>query len=449
MPYKRLLCFAMVLAIGFATACYIYQVGHPPCCDSLSYTVMSKVYADSGLGNTPFSELRTYGYPAFLALFQHLSINLGVNFNLLIFVAQFLLYIAFAALLSRLVYVDVSHRIGALLMLGLTLNLLIYPSLSIVLTDGFSVIVLLAMVAVATTVLLRGEHMRWRALVLHSLLIGLLAGFSTIVRPASIHFLGFVLPALAYISFNLRNARAFKVTTIFVLFLVGFLISVAPQVALNWHTFHKATFFPSVDLQRIQLTFGQRYLKYGTFMIQGEGHPLPYMSPWASLADGTKSYFLVHPREGILTAFLHIFGALDFDYLFTYIYDTTVFYRPVLFLFSHTAIFWGLGGWLMMLSDWRSDRKIQDISKIHLIRGFFLLTSATYALSWAAVFAPSAVENRFALPMFTLLMPLAVWAICELFANRRFFWAKIGGFSLYLALAACISVWLGSLKVVL
>jgi hypothetical protein len=444
---KSLISVTAVIAVLFAYGCYAYQLGHPPCCDSLSYSGMAKIYATSGIINTPFSDIRTYGYPIFLSVLWRVSEASGVTLPLLAFVVQVALYIGLSGILAKLIYDEVSPRVGVIVALGLTANLLVYPSLSIVLTDGFSVVVELSIILVLASLFFRRQRIGLLSWATHALVIGLLAGYAAIVRPASINFVGFVIPALIFISFVAPPQRGVRALLLASWAIVGFALAVTPQILFNWHFFHKATFLPSFDLPGIQLLVGQSRLKYGTLMVDGVGHGMPYASPWITLADGTTSYFFRYPRVGLLTAAIHVFGALDFDYLFTYIYDINVAYRPVLFLFSQTIVFWGISGWVMMLLAWRSERT-HDLDNTMRARNFFLVVSGAYVVSWLAVYAPSAVENRFALPIITLLMPLALWAIIELLRHRQHIFFKIGGFAAYLFLAGGVSLWLSTLRVI-
>ena len=50
----------------------------------------------------------------------------------------------------------------------------------------------------------------------------------------------------------------------------------------------------------------------------------------------------------VKTGLVHIFAALDFDYFFPYIYDLDPWYQGPLFVLSHSIVFWGVVGCLLI-----------------------------------------------------------------------------------------------------
>ncbi|MEX3931239.1 hypothetical protein AB4Y32_05360 [Paraburkholderia phymatum] len=404
---------------------------------------MANQFADSGIGKTEFSDLRPYGYPLFLALVLRIGKAVGLSFSFSIFLAQTCLYLLVSWYFSRIVYKEWSKPIGQYVLLGLFGNILVFPALGIALSDGFSLILQIAIVAIFTRLYLLAGKSSPVSVWLRLFLIGLLTGFAVMVRPGNIHFLLFEAVALVLYSFSLCKMRRGQFIIWLIVAALGFAIAVAPQVIFNRVVFHVNSFLPVYDLQGRQLFFGQQYLKYGTAVNDlGQGSAMPYMSPWASSATGTIAWYFSHPLAGAVTLLAHIFGAVDFDYLFTYVHLNAHSWRWLSFLVSQGVVFWGLAGWTRI---YRAALAFEKGEQRDLFRAFCIVSFA-YVASWLAVYAPSAVENRYAFPLVTLFLPVALWALCTIKSLRNAGWLCIC-FGIYLLFSGAASMWLSSLRV--
>lgn len=404
---------------------------------------MAKQFADSGIGKTEFSDLRPYGYPLFLAWVLRIGKAVGLSFALSIFVAQTCLYLLVSWYLSTIIYNRWSKSIGQYVLLGLFGNILIFPALGIALSDGFSLILQITIVSIFARLYLLADKSSPVSVWLQLLVIGLLTGFAVMVRPGNIHFLLFEAVALVLYCGSRREMQASQFVVWLAVAALGFAIAVAPQVIFNRAVFHANSFLPVYDLQGRQLLFGQQYLKYGTAVNDlGQGSAMPYMSPWANSATGTIAWYLRYPLPGAVTLFAHIFGAVDFDYLFTYIHLNAHSWRCLSFLVSQGVVFWGLAGWTRI---YRAALALEKGEQREVIRAFCIVSFA-YLASWLAVYAPSAVENRYAFPLVTLFLPIALWALATLKSLRNAGWLCIC-FGIYLVFAGAVSSWLSSLRV--
>jgi hypothetical protein len=212
---------------------------------------------------------------------------------------------------------------------------------------------------------------------------------------------------------------------------------------------------PIYDIKTKQVESGLRNIKYATSMV-GKPSGIFYRNPMfpdTKVRHGIEWYFH-EPMRGVGTVVLRMFGGFDFDYLFPYIYDLRPNYRPALFLLSQFIVFFGLGG-IVLLAFPKLARRVLGEASAHRLCWKAPITAGQVFIpvfvAWAAIYALSAIENRFALPMITVLMPVAAaafWALISVFRSgmvKRGFWV-LAGFFAWIALAVPLALILEQAK---
>jgi hypothetical protein len=393
---------ASILAILLLGVLWRYIVKHPPCCDAQGYLVMANAYLGWDAPAALFEELktiRTYGYPAFLVPLLLVAKWTGANPVRVIFVVQIALYWLAAWWLAREYRHLHGERDGRLAFYALLANALVYPLVAIPLTDGLSVCLLFVLLAVGLRMLRAqagaGAATGWHLLV--ALPLGLLTGFALMVRPSNLSFVGIPVLALVFMAVISARTKARASATVPALLLAGagFLLVIAPQLAINVTHYGKWSILPTVNLGATVLEWGKHVLKYLTNMSGTEVQQC-YRAPWPVPADQGVGWYFRHPLVGFKTAVLHVFGALDYDYYFTYVYDLKQPYRPLLFLYVHTCLFFGAVGLAARTVEARFSRWSGA--------GYLVTASAAYLLLWAAIQAVSHAEVRYSIGVFSLLL---------------------------------------------
>ncbi len=441
---------SLILAIGLATVFYMHALAFPSCCDARQYAEMARYYETHGLSPyAPHSDVRTFGYPWILSLVSRAAAITGAPLVTMVFVVQVALYFGLVVLLYRRVSQAFGSAAGAAVFYGLAFNVLLLPYLSLTLTDGFSVILLLG---AAVVLIGLSTDDRPRATLFRAGLLGLLVGIAVIVRPANLWFGALiVIGALLVFRKYSRSTggpttmRAGRGVLLFAAISVSAcLVAMMPQSALNWARARQATPLPIYDLKTKQVESGLRNIKYATNMVGGEAG-LFYRNPLfpeTGERHGIEWYFR-EPLRGGATVALRMFGGFDFDYLFPYIYDLRPGYRPALFLLSQFIVFFGLGGVVLLASPAVARRVLGAPLVEHFCWKAPITVGQVFLpvfVAWGAIYGVSAIENRFALPMITVLMPVAVaalYAFVRVFRSgmlKRGLWI-LAGFLAWIALA--------------
>lgn len=442
---------AVALAVVLASFCFYYQTVHPPCCDAPRYVKIGERLADSGVSDQVLGNVRLYGYPLLIAALVKPARALSVSTVFLLFIAQLLLYLCAVYLVSRAVALYSSRIHGDITFYALVGNVLIYPYLAISLSDGVSstLLVLIATVILWIFIEERSPRGTLRRAGLRLFVFGFLVGFAILVRPANLHLIALIVIVVAVFAWQRRIRRGIASATAALAATAGFLVAVGPQMIYNYSGQRVIGFLPGGALGDKQVAWGITNLKYAT-NLSGGPLQLQYLNPWIDGADRSLSWYFTHGMAGVKTGLVHIFAALDFDYFFPYIYDLDPWYQGPLFVLSHSIVFWGVVGCLLValalgsgpgkgLADKpRRETKLALVLLVSLYGGFLS--------GWTAVHSVAAVENRFALPVVTVLLPLAAWALVVSIRDAK---RKLGvhlAFVLYLAGAWRLSVFLDGLK---
>lgn len=440
---------ALLLATCFAFFCFFYQIINPPCCDADGYLRIAKAYAEFGisLNEKELDGLRLYAYPLFLSLILKLAGVLGIQFGFLLFIVQLSLYFLATYLLSQVIAKNLSQLTGVVVFYSLLGNMVVYPYLGVALTDGFTAILIVFIVysvlKISNCIFSGDGAVRTTGWLV---LLGYLVGFAVMVRPASIYLLFPLLVVTAALFFG-RKEYAISLASLLVLAVsVGFMLAVSPQIIYNYSAFKVFGFMPVENLGASQFDWGTHILKYLT-NLSGGSLQICYKSPWTNGSHGEGLAWYVHnPIIGFKTIFMHLYGVLDYDYLFPYVYSLKIKYRPILFIFSQFVVFWGVAGYFYAINDLRKFDSILKSVKSNMTYLLFSLGFPALIVGWAAIHAFSGSEVRWSLPVVAALLPLAGWVVFvrlrSVGKNRVIY----GAFIAYLIFAAIISRFLGNLK---
>lgn len=443
-----------IIAMGFATAfaffCFFYQIKHPPCCDANGYMRMAMRYVANGISpvEPELDPLRLYGYPYFLSIVIKVSNFLGIQHSILIFLTQLSLYLFFLLKLVRHINSEYSERIATIVLLALSANIFIYPYIAISLTDGFTAILVVALAYISLKILtgILNDKDDWYFSV-HYVILGFIVGFQIMVRPASVYMIGFLISIVLFYLICKKERSISSGLSVILSAAIGFTLAITPQVVFNFTNFKVLKFLPVADLGSTQLDWGINQLKYLT-NLTGGNLQMCYKSPWAVNVVGEGiSWYINNPVDGIKTIFMHLYGVLDFDYLFPYVYKLETKYSPYLFIYSQFIIFWGFVG-LISSTKALLRIKIDSVSRSSkVIFIFYILSVFSFILGWCCIHAFPGSENRWSLPLIILLLPMAFWSIGINWRQMHQHKILYVTFLLYLAVAYNLSSFLSSLKV--
>jgi hypothetical protein len=426
--FRGLFLLALALTLAFI-ATYHQAILTCDVCDATTYRQMAETYAGRGIVATTGSELRLYGYPLFLSFIVRLSRLTGFAFAPLVAGIQFGLYLGAILWLAGRLKKHVSPQAGLLVGVALLTDIFVLPYLAAVVTDGVSLTLQIVLAGVLLEVY--GQPPAPRRLLCLGALLGGLWAFAIMIRPANLLFGGFIAAGIGLLPLLRAEWRTRLCVLLPLAAVACFAVVVLPQVLLNWRAYHVASILPAMRLGDYQLVAGRRLLKCATIMLNGDGHGqgIAYLNPWHG-GDGLGlGWYLANPRFGMKTALAHVFASVDFDY---YRGIVTTMRSPVrlpLFLASHTIVYWSMWGWWRGIGRWRQDAPAA--ARLWL---FGLATSAALVAGWLAIYALAAAENRFALPLFAVGLPWALWSLTTPQPPRRQM-AGWAGFALYLALA--------------
>jgi hypothetical protein len=420
-----------------AVACLAFVAGYPTVIyDSWGYHYLSEILRTKGLFAWP-TDLRTYGYPAFLVVLSGFRSLPAEELRLIAFVVQLAAHLgacAFVAARLRRIYRSDSVGIWAYAVGALNPVLLIHTSE--VLSDLLSAVLVQLAVALCWKLPEGASRLRPASAAFLSFLC---AGLAVAVRPANaIVAVALVavwlLRGLLFWRFSLGEALAGA---------LGLVLPLVPQLALNWKVFGRINPLIVHSLYRMQTQWGMGALKYGTVVIPGRSPFLVYANPFYR-GDPTPAAFLRnHPLGYLATLGLHVFAMLDFDYPYTFITNLDLWYRWPLALVNFGLIALALGGAALAIARLsRGGRR--PIDEAAFAQWSTILVGGAYV----AIYAPVEVENRFGLTPEALMTPLIVavlvWIFRETPGERRAH--RLAGAAVVAGIAAAVllSAWIST-----
>lgn len=396
-----------VAAAAFAYACFLG--GYPTAIyDSFGYHILSDWLFQKGLLSWP-TDLRTYGYPFFLAVIRGFRALPPEETRLAAFLVQLGLYLGGCLFVSRrLARIFRSEAAGLWAYAAGACNPVLLLHTTELLSDLLSAV--LIQLAVALCWKLPDEDPAPR--IGPAFASFLCAAFSVVVRPANV----VVLPALAA-AWLLRALRwrAWSWPAVGAA-LAGLIPPFLPQLIINYGISGKLNPLIVASLYRQQRGWGMGSLKYGTVVIPGRSPFLTYLNPLYAGDPGPRTFLLHHPLRYLGTLALHLFALLDHDLPYTYITDLAPWYRWPLAAVNFLLLYVAAAGTVVLAARTVRRRELDE-------RGFVLVSTLLVAAAYAVVYLPVAVESRFGIALEALMTPLLVagvlWLACPGERSRR------------------------------
>jgi len=337
--------------------------------------------------NHELSDVRLYGYPAFLSWVLRLASATGMNDRVLGFALQLGLHFAAAGALAwslsgcavrgwawRAAVAAVAAHPFALLYPGFFLT----ESLSFSLGTTFLALAIAAWDR-------RGGVAVWIA-------GGLICGAMIVVRPASV----FVLPVWGMVVGRglIRRER------VAALGLLAVLLPLAPQWWIN-STYHgQSTPLVASSIARGLQVMGILNSKYATAMAPGIEPPILYVNPLLMDEDLARqdpvAWYRTHPAAGLGTWALHLFNTIDQDLPLPFVRDLNPPYGPWVSAANWAVVGLGLGS---LFAAWRARGTAGERATIWVSTGVILGHLGGYGFSL--------VESRYGV---AALVPLYAWA---------------------------------------
>jgi len=427
--------FARVEWLALAAAMVVAHLFHwrivryPSDFDAQNYLDIATDIARNGLFSKFFySNIRTYGYPLFLALLKDVAGSQPL-WGWWVFEVQLALFLL-AAWAARQAMALRSPMFARWAFVALILNPFVLSYTPETLSESLSLTLLIA----AAACWLRARSSSSRSMLLYVLAGSAVVSYAVMVRPANVFALAAWLVAIALL---LHERRARSALAIIALVAFGIILPVAPQYANNVRHYGAHTPLVVAHLGTNQQIWGIQNLKYATALAPV---PLPsvfYENPLARDRPIDEAHplrwYRDHPLAGLATMGLHVFNMLDQDLLFTYSRDLDPWYRVPVGIFNHALIGSAVVGLVLLLVRWRS-------------RAIDVLALLAFILAYLAVHATATVEMRFGLPLLALAGPLAAWGYVQLRAQRsRALMLGAGAFVVaYVMAALMLSTWVRS-----
>jgi hypothetical protein len=401
-PAVVLCVLAVLVAIGIATAAFRFG-DQPLMADASEYLTLGRVLASRG----PLaygSELRTYGYPAFLAGIVLVVGQDTDEVRRAVFVVQLALTIVTcwvaARRLERVLGIDgIRHPI----FLVTVLNPFLLLQTVQVLTDLPAALVMY-LAAVLSLPSRTPESQRRVCLLAAAALC--CTGIAVMLRPSSLAIAPVVVGIWLVRVVVARNASWYALA----LGLLAFAVPFLPQMWSNARHYEVASPLIVRSLYRDQLVWGLQYAKYGTLVIPGLPNTLFYVNPFRPTGDVNEigRVIIAEPGAYLATLAVHAFGMLDQDYPLTYIRDVDPWYRWPLSVLNYLFFLGALVGVLVSVR-----RAVGACSEAERRQHVVVVALSVTALAVVAIYLPTAVESRFSLPLYLLFA-----APCVLAARR-------------------------------
>jgi uncharacterized membrane protein YhaH (DUF805 family) len=396
---RRLVLGATLAAAGIA--CFWFVEAYPAFIyDSWGYHYLAEIIRTRGLLAWP-TDIRTYGYPLFLAAVSGFRAVPQEELRLVVFAVQWAAWLAACAYVGRkLAAVSDSPPLGAAAYALGALNPILLLHTAEPLSDLLSAVLILASVALAWKA---PAHERPRTPTIQIFLSFFFAAASVALRPANIVVVAALVLVWAIRAIRWRDVGLSGVCAA----IAGLVPPFIPQVLINHRLF--GTFNPLIekDLYRQQANWGMGALKYATLVQPDQSPFLVYVNPLYR-GDATPALFLRHhPLDYLTTLALHGFAMIDPDLPFTYVTDLAPWYRWPLSVFSYLLVYGALVGTFVGAARILRRRELAAGS-------FVVLSTVLVAGACLVLYLPVEVEGRFGLPLLALATPLAVAGVALL-----------------------------------
>ena len=417
--------------------------------DARGYYDLAVQIAVSGPGSFA-STFRTYGYPAFLALVIPFVGTDAENVRTGAFVLQLTLFLAAAWFGAR----RLSRVLGIpdqwpWVYAATVCNPFMMIHSIQMLTDVLSVTLIYLAVVLSIPLETEAEARRaaedgtvqHRRFVLTGALVMVLIGFSIMVRPPNMLLIPVFLFAWLVRTVRYRQVpwRAWPVL------LAMLVLTFLPQSISNYRAYGVAHPFIVLDQFESNSSQAMRLAKYATLSIAGIPARLYYANPFGPAESMSPFQFMrEEPHKFAATLVIRTFALFDHDLPFTYINDLNPWYRWHLAIPNYLFLLAGLVGLCLpsRLTGPERSRYVRTMAFLVLVAGSI----------WA-MYAVTAIESRYSLPVYPLLAAPAVIAVLRLITVTR---ARplvlapiVFGAAVWVALLTATSLWLDRVSPVL
>jgi hypothetical protein len=430
---------------------FFWGHGHPFTGDARGYYELSRVIRHYGLFHfcddqhilDPGFEIlfpsRTYGYPLFIALCSLLTSHNALTVQIAVFNGQLLLCLVTCYVCAiALQEIFKARGFGTWLYVCSALNPYVLIQATELLTEALgAVLTYLVFVLTLKAGLDRiqddnlfAQRSTSSCGAVRVFLTCLLAGFSVMVRPASV--------AIVFAFIVLWALRAFVAKRLSLqlslLMALGLFLPCVPQLVNNYRFFHQVHPIVVDSPLGPEMELGCRFIKYAT--IEGTENPqLFYPNPFARPGLVKPLDFLrTRPLLYGLTLGLHTFAVLDHDFPFTYVRDLHPWYRWPLSLVNYVFLAGTVYGMFLGLRRFFRRRYLDAIA-------FAALTAALMSGLYLGLYAPCEPESRYSLPLFLMWSPFFIFGIFkvkQVLAYRCYLMAAKIGVVLVLFLGGCV-----------
>jgi hypothetical protein len=382
---------AILAAITIASLAFVYG-GQVVAFDAAGYFDYGRIIATEGPAAFA-SDLRTYGYPAFIA-----AIILVVGEDIddvqrAAFIVQLVLLLGVAWLGAHRIEGALGRPgIGQAIFVVTVLNPFLLVHTVQVLTDLPAA--MLIYLAVVLGLPQHRSESAGRVTILASASL-FCAGLAVMMRPSSLA----VAPVVGLIWLSRAALYRDVPWSALPAALVAFVVPFVPQVLSNQRAFGVPSPLIVSSLYADQLVLGLHHLKYATLVVPGVSNSMFYDNPFRLPTEDTVGQMLAgRPWAYLATLAVHAFGLVDQDFPLTYIRDVNPWYRWPLSLLNYLFLLGSLVGLAVGLrtvgqkpGPWAGRQR------------FTVLALGTAALALVAIYLPTAVESRYSLPLYFLL----------------------------------------------
>lgn len=385
----------------------------------------------------PHADLRTYGYPLFLAAVSAIESFFGKDYfppRALLTILQSLVYFCAAFFIRGRMIRLLGRKTGSAIFIFLCLNVFNLIYLCFALTETLSNVSLFLAVTIIGELIFSNSVTSARKKLG---LLGLLCGLSLMIRPANL----FLVASVVAILLVFVRAKKIKPQGLY-LFALSFLLLLLPQVVNNYRNYGRATPLTTYGLFSVQMQGAALFLKYATSIAPDSAPGIQYANPMHPGGNIRTSRFLF--SSPLVIPFLtgiKFFALIDQDLMFPYNRSLTPWHRWPGTLVSLTLVGFGLAAVFQVLRSLKKRgiliRPEQWSDRETLFFSLCMVCLFSYVL-----YSQSAVESRFGLPLLSFLGMFAIIAWMD--ESVRFRMNRIGVIFLivWIAGGAVVSEWL-------
>ena len=426
---------ALLIALTIAGWAFVYG-GQPVFGDGQGYFDYGQLVATVG-PKAFVSQIRTYGYPYFLAGIMRVVGQDVEDVQAATFLVQLGLLIAACWIGARRLEGALgTDGIGQVIFAVTVANPFLLIASVQVLTDLPAAV--LAYLGIVLSLPQRRPEPAGRVAVLAAGAL-LCTGLAVMLRPTNL-----LMPGVVACIWIARAVISRDVPwTVLPLGLAAFVLPFVPQAWSNYRAFgvpHPLVVASGVYWDNV--LWGLMYLKYVTLFIPDVTNSVYYENPFWPPGTTVGEMVREHPAAYLATLAVHAFATVDQDFPFTFVREVDPWYRWPLSLLNYLFL---LGAGVGMVLGLRGTA---GQPKDALLRQrVTLLAFGLAGLAFWAVHLPTKPESRYALPLYLLMAPpfalAAVWLAAALpTAGARRLTLGALAVAVWVGLCAAASIWI-------